>query len=128
MLLNLLSFLAETKPENKNGWVTWVFLGVVVVLMVVLLIVPQRKQKKQREQMVAKLKVGSSITTIGGIIGTVLDINETNGDMVIETGIDGSKTTMKVVKGALYQVNPDVSEINKEGELPKQEDTVDEIK
>ena len=47
------------------------------------------------------LRVGDEITTIGGITGRVLNIKED--DLVIETGADRTKMTIK--KWALQSVN-----------------------
>ncbi|MCR4425882.1 MAG: preprotein translocase subunit YajC [Firmicutes bacterium] len=50
-----------------------------VILLVVfyfMLIRPQQAQKKKREQMLAGLRKGNRIITIGGIHGEILDIKD----------------------------------------------------
>ncbi|MEG2015079.1 MAG: preprotein translocase subunit YajC [Clostridia bacterium] len=124
MIKNLLMFFAEEKPKDENGWLTWVILGVMVVGMVLLMILPQRKQKKQAQEMMSKLAVGSTITTIGGIVGVVVAMDEKY--IYIETGVEGSKTSMKFVRQAINTVHPEGAEA-----VPaevKKEDGVDEIK
>lgn len=63
---------------------------VMVVLMIVvfyfMLIRPENKRKKEAEQMRSSIRNGDQITTIGGIVGTVVDVKENN--IVIETGAD----------------------------------------
>ena len=49
-----------------------------------LLIRPEHKRKKEAEAMRSAMKKGDKITTIGGIVGTVVDIKEDK--IVIETG------------------------------------------
>ena len=56
------------------------------VLMYFVMIRPENKRKKEAEAMRSALKVGDKITTIGGIIGKVVDIKEDK--FVIETGAD----------------------------------------
>ena len=51
-----------------------------------MLIRPENKRKKEAEQMRSAVKTGDKITTIGGIIGTVVDVKENN--IVIETSAD----------------------------------------
>lgn len=59
---------------------------VMIALFYFLLIRPENKRKKEAEQMRSAVKKGDSITTIGGIVGTVVDITEEH--VVIETGAD----------------------------------------
>ena len=58
----------------------------VVAVFYFMLIRPENKRKKEAEQMRSGLKVGDSITTIGGIVGTVVNVKEDK--FVIETGAD----------------------------------------
>lgn len=59
---------------------------VMIALFYFLLIRPENKRKKEAEQMRSAVKKGDSITTIGGIVGTVVDVTEER--VVIETGAD----------------------------------------
>ena len=68
-------------------------LGSSVIMMVVMLAVfyfmlirPENKRKKEAEQMRSSIHTGDSITTIGGIIGTVVDVKESK--IVNETSAD----------------------------------------
>ena len=65
----------------------------IVVLMYFLMIRPQKKKQKEEQQMRDSLRVGDQITTIGGICGRVVNIKEDT--LVIETGADRSKMTIK---------------------------------
>ena len=66
--------------------------GPIVMLVAMLgifyfmLIRPENKRKKEAEQMRSSLKTGDKITTIGGIMGTVVSIKDDK--FVIETGAD----------------------------------------
>jgi len=51
-----------------------------------MLIRPENKRKKEAEQMRSAVKNGDKITTIGGIVGTVVHVKEDK--IVIETGAD----------------------------------------
>ena len=62
-----------------------------------MLIRPENKRKKQAEQMRSSVKTGDKITTIGGIVGTVVNVKENN--LVIETGAD--QVRVEIAKWAM---------------------------
>ena len=57
-----------------------------ILIFYFLLIRPENKRKKEAEALRSALKKGDKITTIGGIVGTVVDVKEDK--FVIETGAD----------------------------------------
>ena len=65
----------------------------IIVLMYFVMIRPQKKQQQQEKAMRDSLRVGDDITTIGGIIGRVVNAKEDT--LIIETGADRSKLTIK---------------------------------
>lgn len=107
MLNNTLMFF-EGENTNKSTipqWLIYVILGALVVFMIVTSLLQRRKQKKQAEQMTNNLKIGATITTIGGIVGTLIRMDEEQGCYYIETGIDDNKHVLKIVKNAIYSVH-----------------------
>lgn len=61
-------------------------LVVMIAIFYFLLIRPENKRKKEAEQMRSSVKVGDEISTIGGIVGTVVSVKDER--FVIETGAD----------------------------------------
>ena len=67
-------------------------LGTVLMLVVMigvfyfLLIRPENKRKKEAEQMRSNVHTGDQVTTIGGIVGTVISVKDDK--FVLETGAD----------------------------------------
>ena len=59
---------------------------VMVAIFYFMLIRPENKRKKEAEQMRSAVKNGDKITTIGCIVGTVVNVKESK--IVIETGAD----------------------------------------
>ena len=57
-----------------------------IAIFYFLMIRPENKRKKEAEEMRNSLSNGDSITTIGGIVGTVVDVKEDK--FVIETSAD----------------------------------------
>ncbi len=69
-------------------------------IMYVILILPQRKREKKTREMLNALKVGDNITTIGGIMGRIINIKDD--EITIESGVE--KTKIKIKKWAIKEV------------------------
>ena len=85
----MLNFLAEaTTQEAAGGGMMSTILMLVIMLGVFyfLMIRPENKRKKEAEQMRSSVKTGDKITTIGGIVGTVVNVKDEK--IVIETSAD----------------------------------------
>ena len=64
-------------------------LPMILIMFAVLyffMIRPENKKKKEAEQLRSNMKKGDKVTTIGGIVGTVVDVKEDK--FVIETSAD----------------------------------------
>ena len=88
---------ANAATEAPSMLPTILMLVAMLAVFYFLLIRPENKRKKEAENMRSALKVGDKITTIGGIVGTVVDIKTDN--MVIEVGAD--RVRMELAKWAL---------------------------
>ncbi len=122
-ILNVLLFADET-AGGLPPWVSTVVIVAIIGLMIVMMIIPQRRNKKKAEEMMKGLRVGSKITTIGGVIGEVIELDE-NGNFTLVTGTGDNKSTMCFTKGAIYTVN---SETAKPVERAQASEEIDEIK
>ena len=65
---------------------TVVMMVAMLAIFYFMLIRPENKRKKEAEEMRSSVRKGDKITTIGGIVGTVVDIKDSR--IVIETGAD----------------------------------------
>ena len=72
-----------------------------IAIMYLLIFLPQRRRDKKNREMLSSVKVGSNITTIGGIYGRVVNIKDD--EFTIETGIE--KTKILVKKWAIKEVD-----------------------
>ncbi len=91
-MLNYLSV-----PAGAGLGSTLVMMLVMLVVFYFMLIRPENKRKKEAENMRSSIRTGDSITTIGGIIGTVVDVKESK--IVIETSAD--RVRMELAKWAV---------------------------
>ncbi len=84
----MLQFLADATTTDATGGMrsTFIMLIVMVAVFYFLLIRPENKHKKEAEEMRSAVKVGDQITTIGGIVGTVVHVKDDK--FVLETGAD----------------------------------------
>ena len=74
----------------------------IVVIFYFLLIRPQTKERQRHEDMLKALKKGDEIITNGGIIGTVVHVEETR--LTVKTG---DNTRLTVDRGRIAQVMAD---------------------
>ncbi len=77
---------AADAPAGNMGLTSILMMVGMLAVFYFLMIRPENKRKKEAEQMRSALKVGDKITTIGGIVGTVVDVKEDK--FVIETSAD----------------------------------------
>ncbi|MBR7122617.1 MAG: preprotein translocase subunit YajC [Oscillospiraceae bacterium] len=84
----MLYFLTETADTANSGQLfsTILMLVAMVAVFYFMLIRPENKRKKEAEQLRSNMKVGDVVTTIGGIVGTVVNIKDDK--FVMETGAD----------------------------------------
>ena len=80
----MLNYLTNDAAAGMGSSI--IMLVVMLVIFYFMLIRPENKRKKEAEEMRASLRNGDVITTIGGIVGTVVDVKEKK--FVIETGAD----------------------------------------
>ena len=92
----MLNFLTTTDAMGGMGS-TLLMLVMMIAVFYFMLIRPENKRKKEAEQMRSAVKKGDKITTIGGIVGTVVDVKENN--IVIETSAD--QVRIELAKWAL---------------------------
>ena len=78
-----------------------IILVVMVAVFYFMIIRPEKKKKKEEEQLRSSLKVGDKITTIGGIVGKVVDLKDDN--IVIETSMD--RVRMELAKWSVMTNN-----------------------
>ena len=82
----MINFLTATVDPAAGMGSTVIMMVVMLGVFYFMLIRPENKRKKEAEQMRSAVKKGDQIVTIGGIVGTVVDVKEKN--IVLETGAD----------------------------------------
>ena len=93
-------------------------LVLMIALMYFLMIRPENKRKKQAEEMRNSLKKGDQITTIGGIIGKIVQV--TDETIIIETSDD--RVRMELTKWAVSTNNSNPPADAKKGKKTEKEE------
>lgn len=100
---NGLVLLQGTTAANPTGQLvsTIVTFGLVFVIFYFLIIRPQNKKQKEMQKMIAGVKKGDKIITIGGIHGVVAAVKETTVLVKVDDG-----TRIEFSKSAISSVSP----------------------
>ena len=91
----MVNFLTDAAGASMGS--TVIMLVLMVGVFYFMLIRPENKRKKEAEAMRGAVKTGDKITTIGGVIGTVVNVKEDK--IVIETSAD--QVRMELAKWAV---------------------------
>ena len=106
-LTSILFALQAAGGQDGNQMVmTGVTFGLVILIFYFLIIRPQNKKQKDTEKMLAAIKKGDKVYTIGGLHGTVHHINEEKATVTLKVD-EGSSTTLEFNRTAISGlVNP----------------------
>lgn len=85
--------------EAMSGIGAFIPLILVFVVFYFMLIRPQKKREKQLKEMIASLKVGDEVATIGGIHGKISRIKDDI--FVLETGVGTTKSYVSIERGSI---------------------------
>ena len=87
----------EAAAAGIGGFSSIIMIVVMIAVFYFFLIRPEQKKKKKAEEMRSNLGVGDKITTIGGMVGKIVNIS---GDLItFETGED--RVRIQVTKWAI---------------------------
>ena len=79
--------MAHFLTSTQGGGMTSIIMIVAMIAVFYFLMIrPENKRKKEADQMRSAVKAGDQISTIGGIIGTVVSVKDDK--FVMETGAD----------------------------------------
>ncbi len=87
-----------TRQKQGLGYSQYVFLGLMLVVFYFLLFRGPRKKQQEHKQMVQSLSKNDKVRTIGGIIGTVVNIK---GDEITLKVDESTNTKITIVASAI---------------------------
>jgi len=90
-------FLTSGATGGSAGMSGIIMVVAMIAVFYFLMIRPENKRKKEAESMRSALKTGDKVTTIGGIVGTVVNVKDEK--FVLET--DADQVRIEFAKWAL---------------------------
>ena len=84
--------------KNPFGSYNLIFIGLMFVMMYFILFRGPRKKQQQHKQMVQTLAKNDKVRTIGGIIGTVVDVKDDEITLKID---ESNNTKIKILPSAI---------------------------
>lgn len=89
--------------QNPPGWLNSPMIPLLVGILILYFFVfrSKRNQDRQRKEMLAQLKKGDRVQTIGGILGTVVEAQE---DVVLLKVDESSNTKIRFSRNAIHRV------------------------
>lgn len=77
----------------EGAWGNIIIFALFIVIFYLMILRPQQKRQKQMNTMLNELKKGDRVVTIGGLHGTIEQINEEDNTIVLLSG--GSRLTFE---------------------------------
>lgn len=82
----MVHFLTSTAAPAGGMTSSIIMIVAMLAVFYFMLIRPENKRKKEAEQIRSSVKTGDKITTIGGVVGVVVNVKDDK--IVLETGAD----------------------------------------
>jgi preprotein translocase subunit YajC len=95
---------SQMQPAGKQPsapWSGYILLIAMFVLLYFMMFRGPRKKQQQQRQMIESLKKNDRVQTIGGILGTVLDVKDDEVTLKVD---ESTNAKIKVVAGAVSKV------------------------
>ena len=71
-----LAFWLQQQPAASNPIISFLPLIFIVAIFYFLVFMPMQRQKKQQASMLAGLQSGNEVVTTGGIVGTIVSVDQ----------------------------------------------------
>jgi preprotein translocase subunit YajC len=91
----------EVPPRQPSGWFSYLPLIAIFIVMYMLLFRGPKKKQQQHQKMVQSLRRNDRVRTIGGILGTVIDVKDDEITIKVD---ESNNTKIKVTAGAISKV------------------------
>ena len=92
---------AAGKKPVQGQWTQLIFIGLIFVVLYFVMFKGPKKKQQQQDQMVKSLKKNDRVQTIGGILGTVLEVTDSEITLKVD---ESNNTKIKVLPSAISRV------------------------
>src|SRR6266852_733332 len=105
--MQFVAFLLQQQTPASNPIASFLPLIIIVAIFYFLVFMPMQKQKKQQAQMLSTLESGKEILTTGGIVGTIVSVQDDT--LIVRVKPDNIK--LQIARSAVASlVNPKTEE------------------
>lgn len=91
----------QNQWQSKNQWQSMIMIAMIFVILYFVMFRGPKKRQQQQEQMIKALKKNDRVQTIGGILGTVLDVSDNEITLKVD---ESNNTKIKVIPSAISRV------------------------
>ena len=84
--------------SSQSSYMQLLFIGGIFVVMYFILFREPRKRQRQQQQMVQSIKKNDKVRTVGGIIGTVVDVKD---DEIVLKIDESNNTKIRIMASAI---------------------------
>ena len=92
------SHTAAPMSSQSSNYMQLLFIGGIFVIMYFILFREPRKRQRQQQQMVQSIKKNDKVRTVGGIIGTVVDVKD---DEIVLKVDESNNTKIRIMASAI---------------------------
>jgi preprotein translocase subunit YajC len=96
-----LTTTTQQSPPQGSPYQMLLMFGFIGIIFWFLLLRPKQKEQKQRAQMLSGVKKYDKVMTIGGVIGTVMEVRD---EEIIVKVDDSTNTRIKFTRGAIQRI------------------------
>jgi preprotein translocase subunit YajC len=89
------------KGPKPNPYASYILLALIFAMLYFVMFRGPRKKQQQQQQMVKALKKNDRVQTIGGILGTVLEVTDNEITLKVD---ESNNTKIKVLPSAIQRV------------------------
>jgi preprotein translocase subunit YajC len=89
---------AAPMSSQSSNYMQLLFIGGIFVIMYFILFREPKKRQRQQQQMIQSIKKNDKVRTIGGIIGTVVDVKD---DEIVLKVDESNNTKIRIMASAI---------------------------
>lgn len=106
MLSTNIIAMSQSAEGQGGGFASMIPFVLIIAIIYFLMIRPQSKKAKQHAQMLAELKKGDRVVTIGGVYGSIVQVKEKTFIIKISANTD-----IEVLKSSIAEVVAETNQI-----------------
>src|SRR5215472_4254493 len=86
-----MTFFALILQTPSSSFLSFLPLLIILAIFYLLVFMPMQRQKRQQQQMLKDLQNGNVVLTNGGIVGTIVTINDNDDTLILRVKPDNIK-------------------------------------